>query len=323
MKRVVGLGGGIGASRLWRAIASVEVDLEFTVIVNTADDLWLHGLRVCPDLDTVLYALSGRQDDERGWGVRGETWRCRDALEAIGGSAWFELGDVDLATHLYRTGELRRGTGLGEVTTRLARSMGVTTTVLPATEDEIATTVITREYGPLHYEEYYVRYGAAPAVVGTETVGLSDARPAPGVLQAISEADVIVVGPSNPVASVLPILGVHGVADAIRTSAADVVAVTPIVENVAIDDPGELRRAVSRAALLQAHGHVADPAGVAALYRGTCRRFVVDEADSARVEEIAALGFEVMSVPTLLHRGHHPASLLEALLHAGVYELDV
>lgn len=230
MRRVVGLGGGIGASRLWCALAGA-VDL--TVVVNTGDNLWYHGLRVCPDIDTVLYALSGRQDLDRGWGVTGETWRCMDALRDLGEDVWFNLGDLDLATHLRRTGLLRSGLGLAEVTLGQAAALGVEVRVPPATEAELTTRIETADGHDLHYEEFLVRHGAAVPVSSVRYAGASVARPAPGVAEAVAAADVVILGPSNPVASIGPILAVPGLGDAIRL-AANVVAVTPIVGGVPV-----------------------------------------------------------------------------------------
>jgi LPPG:FO 2-phospho-L-lactate transferase len=174
---VVGLGGGIGASRFWSVLVPRIGAANITIVVNVADDLWIHGLRVCPDLDTTLYALSGRRDDERGWGQRGETWRAMDALRALGQDVWFNLGDLDLATHLYRTGRLRDGVGLAAVTASLATTMGVGAMVLPASDDEITTYVETADGERLHYEEFLVQRSADPALNSVDHVGLAAARP--------------------------------------------------------------------------------------------------------------------------------------------------
>jgi LPPG:FO 2-phospho-L-lactate transferase len=315
--RVVGLGGGIGASRLWRALAQAVPQQDLTLIVNTGDDLWLHGLRVCPDLDTTLYALSGEQDAERGWGRKGETWRCRDALRELGEQVWFNLGDRDLATHLWRTGLFHDGAGLSAVTTGLATIFGVAATVLPMTEDEVTTYVDTAAHALLHYEEYLVRYRAEPDVRGVEHRGVDRAIAAPGVLDAIAAADLIVLAPSNPVASIAPILGLPGVREALLVTAAPVIAVSPLVLGRAITDPGEERRAASRNALMAAVGKPADPAGVAAMYAGFCDRFVLDLADESYAANIRSLGVDVAVAPTLLHTGEPPEPLLDVILGAG------
>jgi LPPG:FO 2-phospho-L-lactate transferase len=312
--RIAGLGGGIGASRLWRVLADEVGQPNLTLVVNTADDLWLHGLRICPDIDTTLYALSGRQDGQRGWGIKGESFRCMTALAALGGDAWFSLGDLDLATHLYRTGLLRDGHGLATVTARLASAFGVTARLLPMTEDSVTTMIETAEGRWLHYEEYLVRDGGAATVRGVRFDGLDRARPAPGVLAALRSADIIVLAPSNPVASMRPILGLPGVTEALRDRREQVVGVSPIVSGVAITDPGERRRAASRAALLAAAGAPATAAGVARLYRDLCSRYAYDVCDRDEAERIRAEGIEPLPAELLLHAGASPASLLAAIL---------
>jgi LPPG:FO 2-phospho-L-lactate transferase len=284
--RIVGLGGGIGAARLWRALLDRVDPAEVTIIGNTGDDLWIHGLRVCPDLDTVLYALTGRQDPERGWGLRDETWRCMAALGELGGTAWFNLGDTDLATHLYRTGALRAGRRLSEVTADLAARLGLRARLLPMTDDEVETHVRT-DTGTFHYQEFYIARGATDPVRAVEFRGAEHATPAPGVLEAIAAADRIIIGPSNPVASIGPILAVPGIRDAIKAAAAPVIGVTPIVNGVAISCAGEQRRADSRTALLAALGRPGTAAAAAELLAGLLDAFVVDLADRDEVSGYA------------------------------------
>lgn len=314
MSGIVGIGGGIGASRLWAALAAAVDPARLTLVVNTADDLWLHGLRICPDLDTTLYALSGEQDRDRGWGRHGDTYRCMDALRRLGHPVWFNLGDLDLATHLLRTGLLADGVGLVEVTGRLAAALGVRSRVLPMTEHEVTTRIETAGGATLHYEEFLVRCAAEPPVHRVRYDGMERATPAPGVLPAIAGADLVVLGPSNPVASLAPILGLPGVRDALRAVADRVVAVSPIVSGVPITDPGERRRAASRAALLASVGVPATAAGVAELYRDLCGRYVLDEADAAEIDAIRSMGMEPVAVPTLLHGGVSPQRLTDAVL---------
>lgn len=313
LRRVVGLGGGIGASRLWRALVTAVAPTELTLVVNTADDLWMHGLRICPDLDTTLYALADMYDTERGWGLRGETFRCMDELRGRGEDVWLNLGDRDLATHMFRTGLLRNGATLTEVTKQLAGQFGVTVRVLPMTDAEIRTQVTTTDGRCLHYEEFLVKEHAAPEVAGTrhDMTG-GPATPAPGVLEALREADLVVIAPSNPIASIAPIFAVPGIRDTVA-AAPDVAAVSPIVTRVPIDDPGEQRRAAARAALMRAAKIPATAAGVASLYAEMCSRYILDTADAVEADAVAELGVEAITVPTLLHRGADTASLVEAV----------
>jgi LPPG:FO 2-phospho-L-lactate transferase len=310
---IVGLGGGIGASRLWRPLVAAVEPSRLTLVVNTADDLWIHGLYVCPDLDTTLYALSGRQDLVRGWGVADESFRCMGALSALGRKVWFSLGDLDLATHLMRTELLRAGVRLVEITQQLADAMGVRTRILPMTEDAVTTRIRTPG-GRLHYQEYLVQHGARPSVLEVCHEGASRASPAAGVMDAIGEAELIILAPSNPVASISPILAVGGIREAICRTAAPVVAVSPIVSGVPISDPAEQLRADSRAALLGALGVPATASGVADHYRDLVDRYVLDIADAAEADAVRAMGIDVAAVPTLLHSGAPPDELIDAVL---------
>jgi LPPG:FO 2-phospho-L-lactate transferase len=311
---VVGLGGGIGASRLWRALAAVVDPGDLTLVVNTGDDSWMHGLRVCPDLDTTLYALSDRQDRERGWGLRGESFRCMEDLAQLGEPVWFNLGDLDLATHLYRTGRLRAGVGLAQVTADLARAMGVRVRVLPLTEHEVSTRVVSADGQDLHYEEFLVREQARPRVCQAYYDGADTALPTSGVVATIERADLVVLAPSNPLASIGPILAVPGVRDALRAVRERVVAVTPIVNGVAIADAGERRRALSRARLLDSIGLPATATAVAGLYRDLCREFVLDRADADETEAVRALGAEPVLCSTLFTGQGAGHELVELLL---------
>jgi LPPG:FO 2-phospho-L-lactate transferase len=308
---IVGIGGGIGASRLWRALVHEVGEDEVTLVVNTADDIWMYGLRVCPDIDTNVYALSGRQDLERGWGLRGESFRALAALRELGEEAWFGLGDLDVATHMSRTGMLRAGVPLTEVTRRLALALGTAVRVLPMSDGEVTTTVTTSEGERLHYQEFFVRRGACPVITRVEHEGAAAADPSPGVLEAIAGADLVVIGPCNPLASIAPVLALPGVREALRATPAPVVAVTPIVSGIPIVDPGECRRAASRAALLRAIDLPATATSAACLLREECDVFVLDEADAEERPAIASLGLEVAVARTL-----HGPDLVRRLLRS-------
>ncbi len=318
MGGIVGLGGGTVASRLWRALAGPAGGGQLTLVVNTADSLWQHGLRICPGLDTVLYALSGRLDPERGWGIRDDSFRCMAALADAGGEPWFRLGDLDLATHLYRTGLLRDGSTLTEVTRRLTGSHHIPARLLPMTDDDVTTTIVTADSRRLHYEEYLVREQAAPAVRGVAFEGIGGAVPAPGVLAAIETAGLIVLGPSDPVGGLLPILGLPGVTEALRKRRDRVTAVSPIAASAAISGPGQSRHSQSRAALLAAVNLPATAAGVARLYRDVCSRFVYDPGDRDEAPRIAALGVEPVPATLLRQQDTPPGPLISALRPARV-----
>jgi len=316
--KVVGLGGGIGASRLWKALLAYDTGVDLTLAVNTGDDIWIHGLRVCPDLDTVLYALSGRQDTGRGWGVRGETWECMRALTELDAGQWFNLGDRDLAVHLFRTGRLRAGQRLSTVAGDLAQAFGIPCRVLPVTDAEVTTRVVTGDGRDLHYQEFLVRERADVDVLSTYVEGVSAADPAPGLLAHLVAADLVVIGPSNPVASLGPVLGLRGMRETLSAIRAKTVVVTPTVESVPITDRGEHGRARSRALLLRAAGFDATPAGVAAFYADLASAFVLDRADAGHRSAIEELDMRVVMADTLVHQGADPGHLVRALLQAGL-----
>jgi LPPG:FO 2-phospho-L-lactate transferase len=270
--RVVTLAGGTGAAKLLRGLATCVPPRDLTVIGNTGDDTEVWGLHISPDLDTVSYALAGLLDVERGWGLAGETFNCLAAMAAHGADTWFNLGDRDLATHLTRTWALRDGHPLSTVTARLAADLGVGARILPMSDAPVRTMIRTPG-GRLTFQEYFVREKALVEVVGVDYEGAASARPAPGVVEAIRAADVVVVCPSNPVTSVGPILAVPGIVDALRATPAPVVAVSPIVGGAAVSGPA--------GALMQARGFAVSPLGVAQAYAPWLRRLLIDPRDGA------------------------------------------
>jgi LPPG:FO 2-phospho-L-lactate transferase len=314
--RVTLLGGGVGCSRLAVPLAEALGAGELTLVVNTGDDLWRHGLRICPDLDTNLYALSGLRDRERGWGVAGDTFRTMEQLHRLGEEVWFNLGDLDLATHLLRTGMLREGATLTEVTARLVAALALAVTLLPATDDEVATRVVTPS-GERSFQEYFVQHRAQDDVAEVRYRGAGDARPAPGVLSAIEEADLVVLGPSNPVSSLGPILAVPGIREALegrRRAGGATVAVTPVVSGVPIVAEGEAHRARCRAAMMASRGVEHSAAGVGAMLAGLAEVFVLDRADRDEATELAAMGYAVVEADTIVAGAARGAALAELVL---------
>ena len=268
--RVVALAGGTGAAKLLRGLVRVVDAAAVTVIGNTGDDADVWGLHVSPDLDTVTYALGGALDLTRGWGRTDETFHCLDAMAALGGETWFNLGDRDLATHLVRTRALRAGQALSAITAELARRHGVAARILPMSDDPVRTRIETPD-GWLDFQEYFVREKAQPSVRAIAYVGAERARPAPGVLDAIRDADLVLICPSNPVTSVGPILAVPGIVDALARTTAPVVGVSPIVAGAPVSGPA--------AALMRARGLDVSPSGVAAAYAPWLSTLVIDARD--------------------------------------------
>jgi LPPG:FO 2-phospho-L-lactate transferase len=285
------LSGGVGAARLLAALVPVTDPTELRAVVNVGDDFVLHGLTICPDLDTITYTLAGRVNEETGWGRRGETWRTMSALGELGGETWFALGDQDLATHLYRTQRRSEGATKSEVTREIAARLAVPVTLLPVTDDPLATIVDT-EFGALDFQDYFVRRRHDVAVTGVRIRGADAARPAPGVLAALRDATRIVIAPSNPFLSIEPILAVPGVREVVSARRADVVAVSPVVGGRALKGPA--------ARLLDDLGFAVSCEGVADVYREFVGTLVIDESDARAAAAIRARGMDVRVTTTVM-----------------------
>jgi LPPG:FO 2-phospho-L-lactate transferase len=278
------LSGGVGGAKFVRALVETLGGEHATAIVNVGDDVEVLGMRVSPDLDSVLYALAGVHDDERGWGRADETWNALETVSALGGEDWFRLGDRDLGLHLVRTQALRAGEPLSSVTARIVRALGVKTTLLPATDDPLRTVVETPA-GVFEFQEWFVARGHRDEVDGVRYVGR--ASPAPGVLAAIDAADVLLIAPSNPYVSIGPILAVGEIREALEARRVPCVAVSPLIGGRAVKGPADrmLRRLAGGTA----------PQHVASCYAGLIDALVIDEADAP-----AALDVDVVVTQTLM-----------------------
>jgi LPPG:FO 2-phospho-L-lactate transferase len=289
---ITALAGGVGAARLLRGLVRVVPPAEVTAVVNTGDDTVLHGLTICPDLDTVTYTLAALNDDERGWGLAGETWTVMEALERLGGESWFRLGDRDLATHLYRTHRLTEGATLSEVTREITAAVGIGARLLPMSDDPVRTRLTLVDGPEIAFQEYFVRRQHSVAVASVRFVGADTCRAAPGVLTALADGDVIVICPSNPVVSIGPLLAVPGIADALKERRSRVVAVSPIVAGAALKGPADR--------LMSELGLPPTVVGVARMYAEVAGTLVIDEADSALADEVEALGLRCVVTPTVM-----------------------
>lgn len=310
---LVALAGGVGAAKLLSGLAAVHDPSELTAVVNTGDDLVLHGLHICPDIDSVTYALAGLDNKTTGWGVVGETWTVAENLRAIGGVTWFQLGDRDLATHLFRTQRLSEGATLSEVTAELARARGVATRLLPMSDDPVRTRVTLADPPPgtaaeVAFQDYFVRLAHDVAVASIRFEGAGAAAPAPGVLDAIASAERVLCCPSNPVVSIGPILAVPGVLDALVARRDAVVAVSPIVAGAALKGPADR--------LLRELGHESSALGVARLYAPWAATLVIDEADAALAPAIEDLEMRCIVAPTVMSDPAAAAALGEVVLGA-------
>jgi LPPG:FO 2-phospho-L-lactate transferase len=306
------IAGGVGAARMLRALSSVIAPSSITAVVNVGDDLVLHGLRISPDLDTVTYTLAGEINPETGWGLRGETWQAMATVGRYGGIDWFNLGDRDLGTHLYRTHRLGEGAGLAEVTGEITRAWGLGLRVLPATEDQLRT-VITLAEGPdagteIGFQEYFVQRRHGVPVSAVRFDGAETATPGPGVIDAIATAHRVVIAPSNPLVSIAPVLAVPGVRDALTDRRDQVVAVSPIIAGAALKGPADR--------LLTELGHEASVVGVARLWAPIAGTLVIDEADADLADAVAAEGIRPVVTRTIMADPEVAAALARRVLEA-------
>ncbi|MGH9111834.1 MAG: 2-phospho-L-lactate transferase [Acidimicrobiales bacterium] len=306
------LAGGVGAARLLAGLVRVVPPAEVTAIVNTGDDLVLHGLAICPDIDTVVYTVAGAIDPERGWGLRDETWRAMEALDRYGGATWFRLGDRDLATHLYRTQRLADGLGLATVTAEIAASWGLDMRVVPVTEQPLRTMITlagdARSPGgeEIVFQDYFVRRQHAVPVGNVRFAGADEARPAPGVLDAIARAGTVVVAPSNPIVSIGPVMAVAGMREAVEARRDDVVAVSPLVGGRALKGPADR--------LLRELGHEDSVVGVARLYAPFVGTLAIDAADAEHADAVRAAGLRCVVTDTIMRGPAAAATLCEVVL---------
>ncbi len=308
-RRITVLSGGVGGARYLQGLLQLVArtpgsTTEVTVVANTADDIWLHGLKICPDLDTVMYTLGGGIDEERGWGRLDETWRAKEELAAYGVEpTWFGLGDRDLATHLVRTQMLEAGYPLSAVTAALCERWQPGVRLLPMSDDRVETHIVVDDpdqpsgQRAIHFQEYWVRLHAEVPARAVVPVGLDAASPGPGVLEAITDTDLVVLPPSNPVVSVGTILGVPGIRDAVAGTAAPVVGLSPVVA-------GQHVRGMA-AQLLAAIGVEVTAAAVAEHYGGRSRGgvldgWLVDSTDAAEVERVQDAGIACRAVPLMM-----------------------
>ena len=303
--RVTLLAGGTGGTKLAHGFALLGPPVELAVIANVGDDFELHGLLVSPDIDALLYTLGALIDTDRGWGVRGDTMTAHAMLERYGEPGWFAVGDADLATHVERTRRLRDGQSLTDATASMASALGIRPRILPATDDRFRTRLETDE-GPLDFQDYFVRRHQEPEVMAVTFDGEATARPTSAVIEAIADADLVVIGPSNPVVSIGPILSLAGMRAALKSTSAPKVAVSPIVAGRALKGPADR--------MLASLGHDATAIGVAHMYAGLIDRFILDRADAELAGEVEALGMSAGVLDTVMRDDGDRAALAASLV---------
>lgn len=303
---ITALAGGVGAAKLLTGLIRVIDQKQLTIIANTGDDIELHGLHISPDIDIVSYSLAGVVDEEKGWGFRGDTFNCLEALRKLTGFEWFNLGDRDLATHIFRTEQIHSGKTLTEVTSEIASALGVKCRILPMTDSKFETRIVTNE-GTMHFEEYFVKRGFRDEVLGVEFFGADEAKPADGVLEAIEKSELIIICPSNPVVSIGTILAVKGIRDALKKSKAKKVAISPIIAGRPVKGPADK--------LLRGLGCEVSAFGVAKLYADFLETFIIDFADASEKERIEEqLGIEVKVMNTVMRTLEDKVQLAKAVL---------
>jgi LPPG:FO 2-phospho-L-lactate transferase len=290
------------------ALRSVVDPASITAIVNTGDDVILHGLHISPDLDTITYTLAGEIDPERGWGLRAESWQAMATLGRLGGIDWFNLGDRDLGTHLFRTQRLGEGATLSEVTREIATGYGVDVDIRPVTDDPVRTRVTLASGDEIGFQEYFVRLAHDVTVAEVHFAGAAEATPSPGVLEVIATADVVVLAPSNPVVSLAPVLAVAGVTEALAARRDAVVGVSPIIGGRALKGPADR--------LLKELGHEATAVGVARFHREVAGSMVIDTVDAELASRIEELGVRAVVTQTVMSTPERAADLAQTVLGA-------
>lgn len=312
---IVVLAGGVGAARFLQGVVQVVPQEEITVIANTGDDREFYGLHVSPDVDIVMYTLAGLVNESQGWGIRDDTYHTMQQLTAYGNEDWFALGDRDLATHIHRTQLLRQGKSLSEITANLCASLGLKVRILPMSDQSIQTHILTPA-GLLHFEEYFAQRHCSDPVQDVQFVGAEVAKPAPGVLDAIKEAEAILIAPSNPIVSIGSILSVPGIHDALHEASGMVVAVSPLVGGAPIKGPADK--------LMSGLHMEVSAVGVARYYRDFLDVMVIDQQDSHLLDAIEDLGIPATATDTIMRDSTAKAALALAVLKAaGLDKFDV
>ena len=306
-RQILALSGGVGGAKLADGLAQRLAPGRLAIVCNTGDDFEHLGLTICPDIDSVLYKLAGKNDIERGWGLAGESWTVMGALKKIGGEAWFNLGDLDLATHLHRTHLLRQGRSLTDVTRELATSLGIAHAVWPMSDDPVRT-IVKCDGGELPFQHYFVREQCRPAVTGFRFDGIDSARPHAGMMHMLESRSVeaIVICPSNPFVSVDPILNLPGVRAALKHCGAPIVAVSPIVGGQAIKGPA--------AKMMRELDMPASAEAIARYYGDLLDGMVIDQLDAAQAPAIEALGTPVRVAQTVMNSGEDRCMLADIVL---------
>ncbi len=288
---ITSLAGGVGAAKFLDGLVRVVKGEDISIIVNTGDDIELYGLHISPDIDIVIYTLAGIVDDKKGWGIKGDTFNCLGKLEKFGYETWFKLGDKDLATHINRSILLKKGLKLSEVTDRECKVLGVKAKIIPMTDDYVKTIVIT-DKGEIHFQEYMVKSKTQERVLQIRFKGVTKAKPAPGVINSIKKARIIIICPSNPIVSIGTILSIQEIRESLKDTKAKVIGISPLIAGKTVKGPADK--------LMNSLGMEVSAYGVAKLYQDFLDAFVIDIADKNLKERIESLGIKVFVTDTIM-----------------------
>ena len=302
---ITALAGGVGAARFLTGLLEIVKEEDLSVIVNTGDDIEMFGLHISPDIDIVAYTLAGIVNEEKGWGIKGDTFQGLEMLKKLGLETWFGLGDKDFATHIFRTELLKEGFTLSQATDKICNALGVNVKLLPMTNDKFETRIKVEE-GSIHFEEYFVKLGSKEKVLGVEFAGAANWKPSPKVIDSIMDADTVIICPSNPIVSIGTILSVDGIRDALRKTSGRVVGISPIVNGAPIKGPADK--------LLRVLGCEVSAFGVAKLYADFLDIFVIDNIDGAEKSRIESLGVQVKVTNTIMRTLENKIQLAKVVL---------
>lgn len=310
---ITALAGGVGAARFLEGLIRVVSNEELSVIVNTGDDIELYGLHISPDIDIVIYTLAGIVDEAKGWGIKGDTFNCLEALQRYGYDTWFILGDKDLATHIHRTALLKKGLKLSEVIDKERTALGVKARIIPMTDDRVETMIVT-DKGVMHFQEYLIKRKAQDEVLNVIFKNIEKARPANGVIDSIMRSRGIIICPSNPIVSIGTILSVPGIRDSLKETKAKIVGISPLIAGATVKGPAD-KLMNSLATQLQIKKEDVSAYGVAKLYRDFLDVFIIDNLDVKLKEKIEALGIKVLVTDTIMRSLKEKMELAKAALN--------
>ena len=304
---ITALGGGVGAAKFLEGLTKIVPIEKLTLVINTADDIELYGFNISPDIDTVIYRLSGNIDTDKGWGLKGDSSTILDSLSSFGSETWFGLGDKDFATQIFKKGHSQAGKTKTEITKLTAESFGLEKlSIIPMCNESVETWIETND-GEMHFQEYYIKHQMRPGVKDIKLRGIEDAEPSPGVIEAIMESELIIICPSNPIISIGPILDVKGIREAIVKSQAKVVAISPLIGGKPLKGPADK--------LMRGLGLEASSSAIAGLYSDFLDLMVLDDSDTGEVEKISSLGISTFVTDTIMTDRDKSKELSEKILN--------